>query len=95
MAKKKKNIPGFDDFEDLMEKMFSNFSEEELEKIAEGMKEMDEKGMNAVMDESYYSYQQPDYRKMCSPVELYLNAVYRAEKTEDAIFECSLSGRKN
>lgn len=85
MAKKKKNIPGFDDFEDLMEKMFSNFSEEELEKIAEGMKEMDEKGMNAVMDESYYSYQQPDYRKMCSPVELYLNAVYRAEKTEDVI----------
>ena len=85
MAKKKKNIPGFDDFEDLMEKMFSNFSEEELEKIAEGMKEMDEKGMNAVMDESYYSYQQPDYRKMCSPVELYLNAVYRAEKTEDVV----------
>ena len=82
MAKKKKNIP---DFEDLMEKMFSNFSEEELMKIAEGMKEMDEKGMNAVMDESYYSYQQPDYRKMCSPVELYLNAVYRAEKTEDVI----------
>ena len=62
-----------------------NFSEDELAMIAEQMKRLGEHGFSAVLDEAYYTYQRPDYSKMCQPVELYLFALYHAKTTEELL----------
>ena len=73
------------DMREMMERLLGNYAHDELDTMAAAMKSVDNYGFDALLDAGFYSYKQPDYNAMCSPVELHLYPLYYAKSTEEVV----------
>lgn len=73
------------DMKEMMERLLGDYTSDDLDMIATAMKSIDDYGFDALLNDGFYSYKQPDYSTMCSPVELHLYPLYHAETTEEVV----------
>lgn len=73
------------DMKEMMERLLGNYTNDDLDMMATAMKSIDDYGFDALINEGFYSYKQPDYSTMCSPVELHLYPLYHAMTNEELI----------
>ena len=75
---------GFD-MQEMMERMVGDYTNEDLDMMATAMHGIDNFGIDALLNAGFYSYKQPDYSTMCSPIELHLYPLYHAKTIDEVV----------